>query len=810
MVKVSLKGGVWKNSEDEILKAAVQKYGKQQWARVASLLNRKTAKQAKARWHEWLDPSNKKTEWSRAEEEKLLHLAKLLPAQWKTIGPLVGRTATQCQEQYEKLLDQAAAAGAAGGAATADATTEALRQQTALRPGQIDAHPETRPARPDPIDMDEDEMEMLQEARARLANTVGKKAKRKQREKMLAQAKRLADLQKRRELKQAGLLSKAARKRSGKSAKEIDLGVEIPFHKPAPAGFHATDTEDTKAESLRQKRNKSVDYQKLNESQYRSRDREMASAKKREENRLRVLELTTEKYAQQKDAIEEQPARPRVALSLPEPAVKDQDWHAWQKEQAAQQQQGPGIAASGVTAALLGDYTDRPLPTPLRTPGAAAATARPNLQETATALRELERGRTPLLTSGVVDDEEEHQADSKPASHSTAAATPLPVDRQANRTPARRDALGLNREPGAAAAVTDDNASVGASTFASSRYYTTEEDLRQRAREERRALKAARQQLEAALAALPAPQFEYELAAPAVETVDDDEAGTGTLKRPLDQADIEKAERDTKRRKAAEEYESRSSVLKRSEQPRPAFVDPKAVVVESKAHPEAAQMVRDEMLKLLQHDAYAHPVVKKKDKTETPTVAPPAVYIEAMDLSALQVARSLLETEADIYVRGKAATDESLATKANQHASVVGAQDMVYHEGAWHVSGEGLDRVASLQAKFAALQEATAVLRKRNNKMEAKLTVVTGGYAKRAASLKDKILEHVAAQGNARSEEAIFGHLQQQEVRGGALRVEKLGEEVAQLKALEASLQKEYGDVKIERRRRELERNQVA
>ena len=72
-------------SEDEILKAAVQKYGKQQWARVASLLNRKSAKQCKARWHEWLDPSVRKVEWSREEEEKLLHLAKLMPAQWKTI-----------------------------------------------------------------------------------------------------------------------------------------------------------------------------------------------------------------------------------------------------------------------------------------------------------------------------------------------------------------------------------------------------------------------------------------------------------------------------------------------------------------------------------------------------------------------------------------------------------------------------------------------------------------------------------------------------------------------------------------------------
>jgi hypothetical protein len=41
---------------------------------------------------------------------KLLHLAKLLPAQWKNIASTVGRTVTQCQERYENLLDQAAAA----------------------------------------------------------------------------------------------------------------------------------------------------------------------------------------------------------------------------------------------------------------------------------------------------------------------------------------------------------------------------------------------------------------------------------------------------------------------------------------------------------------------------------------------------------------------------------------------------------------------------------------------------------------------------------------------------------------------------
>jgi pre-mRNA-splicing factor CDC5/CEF1 len=59
-MRITIKGGVWKNTEDEVLKAAVMKYGKNQWARVSSLLVRKSAKQCKARWYEWLDPSIKK------------------------------------------------------------------------------------------------------------------------------------------------------------------------------------------------------------------------------------------------------------------------------------------------------------------------------------------------------------------------------------------------------------------------------------------------------------------------------------------------------------------------------------------------------------------------------------------------------------------------------------------------------------------------------------------------------------------------------------------------------------------------------
>ena len=74
-----------------------------------------------------------------------------------------------------------------------------------LKPGEIDPNPESKPPRPDPIDMDEDEKEMLAEARVRLANTKGKKAKRKAREKMIEETRRLSQLQKKRELDAAGI-----------------------------------------------------------------------------------------------------------------------------------------------------------------------------------------------------------------------------------------------------------------------------------------------------------------------------------------------------------------------------------------------------------------------------------------------------------------------------------------------------------------------------------------------------------------------------------------------------------------------------
>ena len=867
MVRVFIKGGVWKNSEDEILKAAVMKYGKQQWARVASLLNRKSAKQCKARWNEWLDPSVRKVEWSREEDEKLLHLAKLMPAQWRTIGPLVGRTGGQCQERYERLLDEAAGGnededGVAGGAIAA----------RKLRPGEIDPHPETKPARPDPIDMDEDEVEMLQEARARLANTQGKKAKRKAREKMLAEAKRLADLQKRRELKAAGLLSGEAKSRSKKRLRDIDLGVEIPFHKPAPAGFHATGDEDERAEMARNQRLKDVDYKRINEMQYRQRDREAKERQKREEARLRSLERSNMQYVVAEVAKRNDPiaSRKRGVLSMPEPTMADDELRRVAKASEEEKEALASLAAAGgeaggATTALLGDYSDRPLPTPMRTPASSSLAGKPSrtdvIQREAINLRALSTGQTPLLGDENAELLEGGAGTGVGLTGTAAAAaygaTPMlggasvaddatvgMKRKSSSQTPltqasSHRDELGLNApnktpmEVGHAA--TNDDASVGASSFGASTFASRHMSVRELAKEERRRAKRARKELEDALANLPAPQFEYELAVPEdvpMEEADEDErAGRKILVK--DAADVDAEEIKRLQREAEKLYEEQSSVIKRPDLPRPksgTALDRLQETVSDKdlAMASAAKLINEEMMTLISHDAYAHPIQPdkkdpivaslmsegkgkkdKKDKKRKQTMEP-ETHLDYIPEESLDAANQLLEDELKAVIQEKR---ELLSAKTGKYydndsdvldaavadtvqAASTSASQLTFSNNGWEQGAEGNNGTAeTLYAEYNAIQNATNAVAKACSKLEQKLMIQTGGYNQRSRSLIDSSMQSFAMLQHSKIEAVVYSRLRSHETKGAQLRIEHLRDEIERLEEEETKKQQKYGEL---------------
>nr|BAS01417.1 cell division control protein, CDC5 [Lotharella vacuolata] len=159
---------IWRNYEDQILKAAVTKYGLNQWDRISSLLINKTSKQCKNRWFFWLNPKIKKNQWTYEEDERLIYLSYIFVSQWNTIGKFLGRTGESCAMRFEKLLN-----------IRINNFNKPLYLEDTRNPYITMMDHDQQPAKMGILSNDHDLQNILVEARARLANIKGKKAKRK-------------------------------------------------------------------------------------------------------------------------------------------------------------------------------------------------------------------------------------------------------------------------------------------------------------------------------------------------------------------------------------------------------------------------------------------------------------------------------------------------------------------------------------------------------------------------------------------------------------------------------------------------------
>ncbi|KAH7615691.1 hypothetical protein Ndes2526B_g09533 [Nannochloris sp. 'desiccata'] len=805
-MRILIKGGVWKNTEDEILKAAVMKYGLNQWSRISSLLVRKSAKQCKARWYEWLDPAIKKTEWTREEDEKLLHLAKLMPTQWRTIAPIVGRTPTQCLERYEKLLDMAA--GKEGGY---DARDDPRR----LRPGEIDPHPEAKPARPDPVDMDEDEKEMLSEARARLANTRGKKAKRKAREKQLEEARRLAALQKKRELKAAGIDVREKIKKRG-----VDYSREVAFERRPAAGFFDVAEEDKITreiqEHFRPVTKEELEGKKRKDIEADLMKNDMQKAKMNERKNVPAA------VARAMAANEAQMSVRRGKMMLPAPQVSDAELEMIARQGAGAMDVDGLEGGSEATRALIGDYATparfaTPMQTPARTPAVAGGVNK--IIQDAQNLARLQAGQTPLLGgenpelhpsdfSGVVPRVAANATPNPLAAAAAAAAaagggsgptpaygggsgsgrsiagiapTPgrggLPLAPGATPTP-MRDALGLN----------DKDAMI------------YEAATRQ---EEKLRASLARNELRSGLGQLPAPKNEYQIAVPdlpeGVSVDDGDELMGGFIE--------DAAERDAKLKAARAavveaDLKRRSQALQRN-LPRPVALDmlpsirTDSELVGLGVVELAEELVNREVLALLHHDATTYPL---GDGQKT-----------AMGGGGGQAAASRLERFSDKELK---ASSELLNQEIAAIRSFMGHESTPTEEYAstWetlirdivfvpsqqrYMRGAALpvsDRAAALQADFEGVRKEMEREAKRAAKLEQKVGVVSGGLMTRQQRLSGEVEGTMKELVAAEIELKCFQALHEQEQRAAPDRMEAFHALVAAQAKKESELQERYRD----------------
>ncbi|KAI1294832.1 Cell division cycle 5-like protein [Halotydeus destructor] len=809
MGRIMIKGGVWRNTEDEILKAAVMKYGKNQWSRIASLLHRKSAKQCKARWYEWLDPSIKKTEWSREEEEKLLHLAKLMPTQWRTISSIVGRTASQCLEHYEYLLDQAQ---------KKDDEREGDDPRK-LKPGEIDPNPETKPARPDPKDMDEDELEMLSEARARLANTQGKKAKRKAREKQLEEARRLAQLQKRRELRMAGInIGIGGRKKR----KGIDYNAEIPFEKPVPAGLHDVSEEVYEPEPLnfRTLRQQNLDGELRAEKEERERKKDKQKLQKKKENDLPTVMMSGQ-----------EPSKKRSKLVLPEPQISDAELDQVVKLGKASEMAKEVVEDSSNRASetLLADYsldTNNAVAN-LRTPKNSALSRDTILMEAQnlialtnvdtplkggmnTPLHEIEGapGMTPSTSRALVS-----------ATPNTLISTPFrtPVGEQQAPSSQRSSASGVGGfSPSSQGSVRSEYAATPGSslrdklTINPENMLTFESEL-----EAKMHHKETKDQLKRALTSLPAPKNEYEIVVND-DTEKEEEGANEPILSAEDQADLDA-------KLAAEEVARLEAEFRRQSQsvqrnlPRPVDVNLNILKTESESSPltelqRAEEIIKQEMIAMLHYDALKNPtnqqLVKNKSKVHKEFLEKnPYDEISEEDM---EEAKRLLEEEIKAVSQGMAHGDlscETFETVWNECLSqVLYVPSQNRYTRANYASKK--DKVDALEKRLEQNRNHMTKEAKKAIKFEKKFQLLLTGYSKRASSLTGELVKNIDTIEQARLELDTFKKLQQHETGAITKRINSSSEDVRRQLEREKGLQARYDE--LIRTKEQLEKKLVA
>ncbi|KAJ9089547.1 Pre-mRNA-splicing factor cef1 [Entomophthora muscae] len=760
-MRVIIKGGVWKNTEDEILKAAVMKYGKNQWARISSLLVRKTPKQCKARWYEWLDPSIKKTEWSKEEDEKLLHLAKLMPTQWRTIAPIVGRTPSQCLERYQKLLDEAESSVAGLDLTTASneaaPSADDIRR---LRPGEIDPDPESKPARPDPVDMDEDEKEMLSEARARLANTQGKKAKRKAREKQLEEARRIAAIQKRRELKAAGI-----EVHEKKTKKGMDYNADIPFERKPYAGAYDT-REEVNKEFL------DPNFAKLQLQNVEPKKRhEIQEEQQKEYNKRQKILKEKQKEGLAPSAHLEQLAKQqftanRRKLVLPAPQIGESELEEIVKmgmdsDSALALVQDEG---SSITQGLLSEYRQTPsFNSQLRTPR-TQTTVDTVLQEAQNQLA-MTNAQTPLLggDNDGLDRMDTGTGFDGATPRKAITSTPHPMVSTPSSTPGFKQPASVRR----------DNFGINSSVASTPLH------------EEKLTMSLLKQKLAVGLANLPAPKNDFVLVIPEEEEEEED-----LEEAVLNEEDA--AERDRRIQEQIEEEErtllrQRSQVLKMG-LPRPVEFDSAAYLeaaVENSVYSKADQpalfwadkLIQEELIRLLQYETEVYPppadlVAALRSKRKSNAKFDLSSYHE-LDEDVLAEARDLIEEETQ---RRNLSTKDIEALVEPMISS-----NLVSLRSSKAVFEENMTNVLKLAAKA--------------KKREKKLGILLGGYMARAKAHGKSIRDSYDQLDEVRIEHESIFSLHQQEHASGQIRLEKLTREVEALKKKEQEGQSKYAEL---------------
>lgn len=633
-------------------------------------------------------------------------------------------------------------------------------------------------------------------ARARLANVSGKKAKRKvgvpsfgsrssyyanskqARERQLEESRRVALLQKKRELKSSGINIKITPKKGNhidynvsmpdevvKTPKtEQSIQADVPLEKNVPSGFYDTTDELDRNEKQREAFDPRR-QQLANKRKAEDQDDQGGNKRKKDDNKSGGLAAAHAKAARDQKIREAEQSSKRRALVLPAPQVGDSEMEDIIKmgmtgERAASALSGDNMATEG----LMGNYSGLVGNTPIRTPMA------PKEEDYIANEVRNARLRTETQSALLGGDNPDLVEDEIPVASGSGArhqiVTPNPLAtpfRQGNdngATPARqgpgatpmrtpRDNFRLNQEGGMQLVA------------------QTPRDIRLREN-------AKKSDLRGKLASLPKPKesnWEFELP-------DEEEDNM-----EVEMSEEDAAERDRRAREAREaaeraEFARQTQVVQKS-LPKPSLVDLDAILKRALEISDPVEReVETEMALLIANDV---------QKFGSGKVSGTAKGLEKFSDEVLRAAKMEFALELAMNSeKDKKVWQEEFGTAWTK---LHGSSTLPGLDG---YESDEVDEQQMMVEAFSNAQDKIIDTAQQANKIEKKLAMHHGGYMKRSALLGDKIKQASAALEKAKWELDSSRTMQYSEQSAVGRRLDSLREEVSFVSKRERETQELY------------------
>ncbi len=309
---------------------------------------------------------------------------------------------------------------------------------------------------------------------------------------------------------------------------------------------------------------------------------------------------------------------------------------------------------------------------------------------------------------------------------------------------------------------------------------------------EKRKQSELRQSLKSGLQALPTPQNDYNITLP--ELPDEEERTEGVEDEDeedeIDASDVLREKQRKEEELEAERQRLRSEVLKRGF-PRPFGLNSSYTDIKSSKEDaflkQAEGMIRDEVVKLITHEAITHPFKQSKIHSDKDDFD----YLSERDILH---ARALLEEETKLFQEQHYPTEFSLEEIVKTAKEV--DEELLFVPSQGHYTRvqptQKKEKLESLVAEFDLIKNIMSKEAARAHKLESKLNVYHGGYQNRANTLLRSIHQVYNELDQTQMDLAAFRKLREFELLAIPQRIEALTQEVQVQEQRERENQTQY------------------